>query len=135
MNTLSPGTPFAVYGLPGTSSYVPVRVNTITGDFYYASASLRYKDEVERLETDFERLLAVEPKRFVDRASGERNIGYIAEEFVHLGLENLVIYRDGEPDGLKYELVPLYLLEIVKEQRRQLESITARLAELEAQGR
>ena len=135
VNTLSPGTPFSVYGLPGTSSYVPVRVNTITGDFYYQSASLRYKDEVERLETDFERILAVEPKRFVDRTSGERNIGYIAEEFVDLGLENLVIYRDGEPDGLKYELVPLYLLEIVKEQRKQIESIIARLAELEAQGR
>lgn len=45
-----------------------------------------------------------------------RDIGYTAEEFDKLGLDDLLIYRDGQPDAIKYDRLPLYILEIIKEQ-------------------
>ena len=61
-----------------------------------------------------------------------------AEEFDRIGLNHLVTYRDGQPDALKYELVSLYLLEVVKENvetvkqvKIENESLKQRLASLE----
>ena len=72
----------------------------------------------------------------IDKASGQREIGYIAEEFHGMGLKNLVIYdKDGRPDGLKYELVSLYLLEIMKDQveaLRELKDLKNRIEALES---
>ena len=45
----------------------------------------------------------------------------IAEDMEDMGLEHLVVHRDGEPDGVKYELISLYLLEMVKELRSTTE--------------
>ncbi len=133
IGTMTPGTKLAVHGLTGTGGYSPVRVNPATGDFYYQSSSKRYKDDVQPLEDDFEKILEVQPKSFVDKASGQREIGYIAEEFDEMGLGNLVIYdKDGRPDGLKYQLVSLYLLEIVKEVRAENEDLKQRIEALES---
>ncbi len=109
-----------------------MRVNTATGDFYYYSSSKRYKEDIRPLEDDFHKILQVEPKSFIDKASGQREIGYIAEEFDGMGLNNLVIYnQDGQPDGLKYELVSLYLLELVKEMQAKNEELQKRIEVLE----
>jgi len=131
VNTLSPNTKLAVYGLSGTSSYSDVKVNTTTGSLYYYSSSRRYKDDIRPLEDDFEKILYAEPKSFIDIESGERNIGFIAEEFEDLGLEHLVIYREGVPDGLKYELVSMYLLELMKELRTENDELRSRVEVLE----
>jgi hypothetical protein len=132
IGTTTPGTKLAVYGLPSTSSYNYVKVNTATGDFYYQSSSQRYKDDVRPLEGDFDKILQVEPKSFVDKASGQREIGYIAEEFDGMGLNNLVIYdKEHQPDGIKYELVSLYLLEVVKELKAKNEELQHRIETLE----
>ncbi len=132
IGTTTPGTKLAVYGLPSTSSYNNVKVNTATGDFYYQSSSKRYKEDVRPLEDDFHKILQVEPKSFMDKASGQREIGYIAEEFDGMGLNNLVIYdKEHQPDGLKYELVSLYLLEVVKELKTKNEELQRRIEVLE----
>jgi hypothetical protein len=126
IGTTNPGTKLAVAGLTGTSSYSPVRVNTATGDFYYQSSSKRYKGDIRPLEDDFEKILEAQPKSFYDKASGQREIGYIAEEFDEVGLKNLVIHdKEGRPDGLKYELVSLYLLEIIKGQAEMMKRLEA----------
>jgi hypothetical protein len=44
-----------------------------------------------------------------------------------------VIYdKDGQPDGLKYELVSLYLLEVVKELKAENEELKQRVEALES---
>jgi hypothetical protein len=125
IGTATPNTKLAVSGLPGTGvSYNTVKVNTATGDFYYESSSQKYKEDVQTLEDDFNKILRAEPKNYVDKASGQREIGYIAEEFDEMGLKNLVIYdKEGEPDGLKYELVSLYLLEVMKDQAEMMKQL------------
>ncbi|MDP3093693.1 MAG: hypothetical protein Q8N16_02920 [bacterium] len=124
IGTTAPGTKFAVAGLTGTASYNLVRVDTATGNFYYDSSSQRYKDNIRLFEVDFNKILEVSPKLFTDKASGHEEIGFIAEEFANVGLGELVIYdKDGLPNGLKYDKIPLYLLEVAKKQNQDIAEI------------
>jgi hypothetical protein len=126
IGTETPGTKLAVLGLTATSSYTYVKVNKATGDFYYQSSSKRYKEDIRPLEDDFDKIFQAEPRSFIDKASGQREIGYIAEEFDAMGLNSLVIYdKQGQPDGLKYELVSLYLLEAMKDQAEMMKELEA----------
>jgi hypothetical protein len=131
IGTTDPGTKLAVDGLTGTTSYNNVKVNTATGDFYFEGSSKRYKENIGPLEDDFEKILEVKPNSFEDKASGQREVGYIAEDFDAMGLNNLVIYDiNGRPDGLKYELVSLYLVEVMKDQVGALRELKAENEEL-----
>jgi hypothetical protein len=125
IGTANPVTKLAIKGLAGTSSFSNLRYNSNNGAIYYFSSSSKYKEDIRALSDDFHTILSAKPKSFIDKVSGERNIGFIAEEFDELGLNNLVIYRDGEPDALKYDLVSLYLLEVVKEQVQTTKQLKA----------
>ena len=63
----------------------------------------------------------------------------LIELFHAMGLNHLFNYLDGQPDAFKYDLVSLYLLEVVKQHEKsnqklqnQVDSLTQRLAALEA---
>jgi hypothetical protein len=128
INTGNPGTKLSVDGLSGTTSYNYLRYDTSTGDFYYYSSSKRYKNDIQTWNQDPYQILQAEPRSFIDQASGERNIGYIAEEFEKAGLEELVIYDEkGRPNGLEYQLVPMYNLEIIKDHQKNIQQIQAEL--------
>jgi hypothetical protein len=89
------------------------------------SSSARYKDDIQPLEESFDKILRAEPKSFTGKTSGKRGIGFIAEEFDALELKDLVVYKDGQPDGVKYELVGVYLLEVLKEQVQATKQLKA----------
>ncbi len=108
--------------LGGSSSGPYVRWSY--GNLYRDTSSAKYKDDIQPLTDDFHRILDVEPKSFIDKPTGERNIGFIAEELDQLGLKNLVYYKDNQPDAIKYEMVSLYLLEVLKEQVETTERLT-----------
>jgi hypothetical protein len=83
------------------------------------NSSARYKDNIRPLQDDTEKILQAEPKSFTWKRTGRNGIGFIAEEFDTLGLKDLVTYdKDGRPDAVNYELVPLYLLQVLKDQVR-----------------
>lgn len=123
IDTVDPGTALSVAGLSGTSSYNLLRYDPATGDFYYDSSSARYKDNIEPFMEDFSKILSADIKLYTDKASGLSEIGLIAEELNGLGLTHLVGYKDGVPDSVRYERMPLYLLGITKEQEVELESL------------
>lgn len=132
IGTTDPGTKLAVVGLPSTTNQSLVRIDRDTGDFYIDSSSQRYKEDIQDFEGDFDKILDAEPKSYVDKASGQRDIGYIAEDFDELGLTDLVIYNgEGEPDGLKYDRISLYLVEIIEAQQAQIEDLLERVEALE----
>ncbi|MGB2769552.1 MAG: hypothetical protein WBC88_07475, partial [Candidatus Zixiibacteriota bacterium] len=88
--------------------------------------------DVQSLDDDFSAILHAEPKSFVNATSGKQEIGFIAEEFDALGLSNLVFYLEGQPNGIKYDMISLYLLEVVKELRAENEDLQSRIEALEA---
>jgi len=128
IGTNAPGTVLSVVGLTGTASGTTLRI--YNNNVYYTSSSRKNKKDISPLSDDFTKILKANPVSFTDIASGERNIGYIAEDFDELGLQNLVVYRDGEPISLRYELVSLYNLEVIKEQQKIIEKQQTEIDEL-----
>lgn len=96
------------------------------------ASSLRYKDNIRPLTDNFAAILDVQPKSFTYKDTGYQDIGVIAEEVDSLGLKNLISYdRLGRPDGVKYDRLPLYLLEVLKADHVALTSHGIRLDNLE----
>jgi hypothetical protein len=88
------------------------------------SSSARYKDKIQSFGDDFSKILQVEPKSFVDKETGERDIGYVAEDLDKIGLNNLVVYdKQGRPDAIKYNIISLYLVEVLKDQARTIQEL------------
>jgi len=132
IGTTATPTRLSVAGLPPTGGYYTMRYNPSNGAIYFLASSERYKRDIQSLKDDFSAILRAKPKSFVDAASGKREIGFIAEEFDALGLRNLVIYLDGQPNGIKYEMISLYLVEVVKELQAKNEDLRKRIEALEA---
>jgi len=56
----------------------------------------------------------------------------IAEE-VDRAIKDLVIYdKEGKPNSVKYDKVPLYLLEALKEQQKEIDNLKAQIKALQA---
>jgi len=127
----NPGTVFAIAGLTGTSSGANLRV--YNNNIYYQSSSRRTKKNIKPLSEDFTKILKAQPVSFTDKATGENNIGYIAEDFDEIGLNNLVVYENGDPKSLSYELVSLYNLEIIKEQQKVIRELQKQNEEFKAE--
>ncbi len=131
-----PTQPLAVAGLTGTTSGSYLRV--YLDNIYYYSSSRETKTDIHPFIEEFTKILEANPVKFTDKTSGEENIGYIAEDFDELGLNDLVIYENGKPKSLSYELISLYNLEIIKmqqetirEKEKEIEALKARLARIE----
>ncbi len=123
IGTTNPGTVLAVAGLTGTSSGSYLRV--YNNNIYYYSSSRANKTNIKNYSDNFYKILQAQPRIFNDKATGERLIGYIAEEFEDLDLNNLVTYgADGKIKGLAYEKVPIYNLEIIKDHEQKIIELT-----------
>lgn len=119
--------------------YVCTDATSSTGFIYRSSAtcgssSIRYKENVEPLQTDWKQLLNVTPVTFnYIKGNGKREFGAIAEQLDQLGIKELVVYNEtsGEVEAIDYAKMALYLLPIVKEQQEEINALKARLDNLE----
>lgn len=103
------------------------------GNIAPQTSSLRFKEQVEPLQDDFRKVLGLQPKSFIYKDTGLKGVGYAAEEVDGLELGPLVGYdAEGRPLTVHYKLLPVYLLELLKEQDKALESLRAEVAELRA---
>jgi hypothetical protein len=99
----------------GSTPTYDVQVNN-NGDLCRASSSKRYKKNIRRLESQPDKILNLKPVSFEWKTTSGQDIGLIAEE-VHEVIPELVGYdKEGRPDAVRYEMVSLYLLELVKGQ-------------------
>ena len=125
-------------GLPSTaSSGQPLEVFFESGDgknfyrLYRRTSSRRYKDKIRLLKDDFTKILKVEPKSFIDKTTGRPGIGFIAEDLDALGLKNLVVYNDaGQPESIAYGEIPVYIIEVLKAQQKEIESLKKEVSAL-----
>ena len=92
-------------------------VKIVNGMLFFETSSSRYKENIEPFGEDFSKILQAEPRSYTCTKTGRREIGFIAEEFDDLGLCELVIYdRENRPDGVAYQMISLYLLEVLKDE-------------------
>lgn len=87
------------------------------------SSSRRYKENIEDFRGGLEMIRRLRPVTFDWKSSGTRDIGFIAEEIneVEPLLNN---YLDGRVEGVKYDRVTTLLVNAVKEQQDQIESLS-----------
>ncbi len=111
----------------GTSTGTTV-VADANGKLWKQSSSQRYKHNVADLPTAGDAVLDLRPVSFDWNSTGAPDIGLIAEE-VEQVLPDLVIRdADGQPDGVRYDKVALYLLDVLREQRSWIATQAAQLA-------
>jgi hypothetical protein len=91
------------------------------GQIICTVSSQRYKTNIQNLNFDINKFLALTPRSFdwntstISFTPGEKgSIGFIAEEVNEIFPE-LVRYKDGQPEGVKYEILPVYLFKVVKD--------------------
>jgi len=113
----------------GTGTDVVVDAN---GVLLKKSSSIRYKQNIRRLDSTPGQILQLNPVRFDWKTTGEADIGLIAEE-VEKAVPDLVIYdKEGKPDAVKYDKMTVYLLQVVKAQQEQIDVLKAKLDQLES---
>lgn len=119
------------------------------GRLFYDSSSRKHKRNITPLQDDFYKILNAQPKTYTrPEFPGRWEIGYIAEEFDELGLNNLVYYRKagknpegelanpddgidvGDPQGVNYRKISIYLVEIVRDQQEKLEEFDREIEQL-----
>lgn len=112
--------PYLSVGVAGT-----IKTNS-SGKLYVDASSARFKEKIEPLVNDFTKILQVKPKTFLYKPTGEQEIGYIAEDFDNLGLKDLVNYdKQNNPSSINYDRIPLYVLEIAKQQQQDIDLLKA----------
>ncbi len=86
-------------------------------------SSLRYKTAIRDLTGNANAVLDLRPVHFEWISNGQPEIGLVAEE-VGKVLPDLVRYdKEGRPDAVKYDKVPLYLLQVVRAQQSQITTL------------
>lgn len=93
-------------------------------------SSRRYKENIRRLKVDPEQVLNLQSVRFEWKKTGEEDVGLIAEDVAET-VPDLVRYDDeGQPGGVRYNKLAVYLLEVVKSQQERIATLEKEIAEL-----
>jgi hypothetical protein len=109
IKTLGPG--------PGTT----LCRNTTTGEIVFCSSSLRYKDHLASFTSGLDLINKLRPITFNWKQSGERDLGFAAEDVAAIE-PLLVTYNDkGQIEGVKYDRLSVAFVNAFKEQQTQIQ--------------
>jgi hypothetical protein len=107
-----------------TSSTGTGMVMGTDGRIYMLTSSLRFKKNIQDFNTNFRQILNVNPVSYEYKSTNAPDIGYIAEEFEKLGLKDLLNYDgEGKPFSIKYDKLPLYIIEVLKDHEARLKAL------------
>lgn len=106
--------------------------------FSNITSSRKLKKEISNYNIDIEKLFLLQPKKFkyknqarLASKNREWDYGYIAEEALALGVEEIVGYDEkGEVDSINYGLLSVFVLEIVKKQQNDIELLKQEIERL-----
>jgi translation elongation factor EF-1beta len=126
------------HGVSGSTSRNLNHSHSISG----TASSKKFKKDIELYELseeDVSNILNLKLSKFKYRnevkdfsSNREWNYGYIAEDVEENALEQIVSYNnEKEPIAIDYGLLSAFVLEIVKQQKEEIESLKKRLSELE----
>jgi hypothetical protein len=105
------------------------------GQIICTVSSQRYKTNIRDLDFDIEKFLSLNPRTFdwntstINFVPGEKgSVGFIAEE-VEKVFPELVRYQNGIPEGIKYEILPVYMFKVIQKQQKEIEELKLALNE------
>ena len=113
---------FTINNLAETGTGNSVNIDA-SGNLFEDASSIRYKKDVADLEVDTAKVLELNPVSFRYKRNDQEDIGLIAEDVNEI-IPDLVNYdKEGLPNGVKYDRISVYLLEIIKEQQERINSL------------
>ena len=107
---------------------------TFTGNVYansFTPSSLAYKDNVRTYENALDTVNKLRGVRFDWKDGGKPAVGLIAEE-VEKVVPEVVAHNDGNATGVNYSSLVGVLVEAVKEQQAEVDSLKEEVAQLKA---
>lgn len=124
------GSSYAYNNNVAGTSYYAVWVGNDTGNhFGKNTSSIRYKQNVREHYTDPANVLALTPVIYDRISSGVTEYGLIAEQVAE-HFPELVQWFDGQIDNVRYDLLAVALLSVVKSQDARLSALEAQMAQL-----
>ena len=109
------------------ASAVEVNINGASGLLTKVSSSRRYKDNIEDLDINTEKVYDLRPVSFKWKSNGVSDFGFIAEEVQDI-LPELVVYNeDNTPEAVKYKQLSILMLEELKKLREEVKNLKEKL--------
>ena len=104
-----------------------------TGLLGTISSSARYKENIESLGDDSKKIYHLKPKKFNYKKNRNKFIEYglIAEEVFETFPRLVILNNEGEPESVKYQDLPILLLNELQKQQKVIEDLNKRLKQLE----
>lgn len=121
-----------IHGIRGITTGVADAIAVLVdsaGQLGTVSSSRRYKDTIEPLTRESEKILKLDPVTFCYKSdtTKRKNYGLIAEE-VEKVLPNLVVYdKEGLPETVRYHELPVLLLAEIKRLNRRIDELEERI--------
>jgi hypothetical protein len=95
------------------------------------SSSVRYKEQVRPFRPGLEVLQRLRPVTFNWKATGERDLGLVAEEVAEVEPLLITHNKKGEIEGVKYDQLNIVLINAVREQQELIKALQKRLEQQE----
>jgi len=112
---------------PAAGTITPIGFDA-NGDLRASSSSLRYKHDIQDLETGLEEVMQLRPVQFKFNGETRTNMGFIAEEVAELGLEDVMLRNEeNQPEGVIYANMVSLLTKAIQEQQAQIEELKAEI--------
>ena len=134
----SDGGLFAPSLLGSSASNPDVKYNTTTGELYYNSSSIRYKEDVTDIESTIDKINKLRPVKFKVKESQQYTTGLIAEEVVEV-IPEIVFEREIEGfdkpqiDGVAYNDLHAYYIKAIQEQQEMINELKTEIQTLKSQ--
>ena len=93
-------------------------------------SSQRYKENIQTAVLDTTNFMKLQPKTFTWKGDGTSDMGFIAEEVAELIPDLVVKNEDGTIEGVRYDRIPLYLFEVVKQHTSRLDALDGGLSSI-----
>lgn len=99
---------------------------TMTADTVVETSSIAYKENIRSLDATTDAILSMDPVIYDRKDGSQKNeVGLIAEEVYKIAPE-LVHLKDGNPEGIKYTKLAVYLLHAIKDLKKDLDMLKKR---------
>jgi len=99
---------------------------TMTAGTVVETSSIAYKENIRSLDSTTEAILSMDPVVYDRKDGSQKNeVGLIAEEVYKIAPE-LVHLKDGNPEGIKYTKLAVYLLHAIKDLKKDLDMLKKR---------
>lgn len=110
-----------IHGVRTITTAIPVLIDS-SGQLGTASSSRRYKENITPLEKVTEKISKLQPVNFKYIDGQDIEYGLIAEEVEKI-FPDLVIFKEGKPESIKYQNLPPILLAGLQDQIKEIQDL------------